>query len=227
MRRVRRKPTTAGLLAALLALFILTVGGGLWLERQQAERQGAGREGGRDGVGSRSRACGGKAAGRRAAGRTGSRAQEPPGRGRARTTCWGPAVSRWTRPCGWRPRGSGIRLTPAIENSRLDFRGMADAYGRVPSRTRGWTFGGTGGSRLRPGSAPWTCYPQLRDGPGPLGLPRRLARSAILRLRARLLGPGPAGRSGSAVGRPLPVAAVAVGKPRSPGACLATAGSSG
>jgi tetratricopeptide (TPR) repeat protein len=40
----RRNPTTAGLLAALLALFLLTAGGGLWLERQQAARQGRAQE---------------------------------------------------------------------------------------------------------------------------------------------------------------------------------------
>jgi tetratricopeptide (TPR) repeat protein len=39
LRWTRRKPTAAGLLAALVALFLLTVGGGLWLERQQAERR--------------------------------------------------------------------------------------------------------------------------------------------------------------------------------------------
>ncbi len=39
-----RKPATAGLLAALLALLMLTVGGGLWLNRQQAVRQGRARE---------------------------------------------------------------------------------------------------------------------------------------------------------------------------------------
>jgi serine/threonine-protein kinase len=40
----RRNPTTAGLLAALLALFLLTAGGGLWWQRQQAERQGRAQE---------------------------------------------------------------------------------------------------------------------------------------------------------------------------------------
>jgi serine/threonine-protein kinase len=37
----RRNPTTAGLLAALLALLLLTVGSGLWFQRQQAERREA------------------------------------------------------------------------------------------------------------------------------------------------------------------------------------------
>jgi serine/threonine-protein kinase len=40
----RRKPTAAGLLAALLVLVVLTVGGGLWFAGQKAERQGRARE---------------------------------------------------------------------------------------------------------------------------------------------------------------------------------------
>jgi serine/threonine-protein kinase len=40
----RRNPTTAGLLAALLALFLLSAGGGLWWQRQRAERQGRAQE---------------------------------------------------------------------------------------------------------------------------------------------------------------------------------------
>jgi serine/threonine-protein kinase len=43
-RWCRRNPTAAGLLAALLALFLLAVGGGLWFEGQKAERQGRARE---------------------------------------------------------------------------------------------------------------------------------------------------------------------------------------
>jgi serine/threonine-protein kinase len=43
-RWCKRKPATAALLAALPALVLLTVGGGLWLERQKAERQGRARE---------------------------------------------------------------------------------------------------------------------------------------------------------------------------------------
>src|SRR5262249_18091555 len=40
----RRKPTAAGLVAALLVLVVLTVGGGLWFAGQKAERQGRARE---------------------------------------------------------------------------------------------------------------------------------------------------------------------------------------
>jgi serine/threonine-protein kinase len=40
----RRNPTTAGLLATLLALFLVTVGAGLWFERQKFERQGRAQE---------------------------------------------------------------------------------------------------------------------------------------------------------------------------------------
>jgi tetratricopeptide (TPR) repeat protein/serine/threonine protein kinase len=43
-RWCRRNPTVAGLLAALLTLFLLTVGGVVWHERQQAERRGRARE---------------------------------------------------------------------------------------------------------------------------------------------------------------------------------------
>jgi serine/threonine protein kinase len=38
-RWCRRNPTTAGLVAALLALLLLATGGGVWLVRQQAERR--------------------------------------------------------------------------------------------------------------------------------------------------------------------------------------------
>jgi tetratricopeptide (TPR) repeat protein len=43
-RWCRRNPTIAGLLAALLALFLLTAGGVVWHEWQQAERRGRARE---------------------------------------------------------------------------------------------------------------------------------------------------------------------------------------
>jgi serine/threonine-protein kinase len=38
LRWVRREPTPAALVATVLALFLLALGGGLWLERQRAER---------------------------------------------------------------------------------------------------------------------------------------------------------------------------------------------
>jgi tetratricopeptide (TPR) repeat protein len=43
-RWCRRNPPTAALVAALLGLVLLAAGGGLWLERQQAERRGRSRE---------------------------------------------------------------------------------------------------------------------------------------------------------------------------------------
>ncbi len=99
----RRKPTTAGLQAALLAFFILTVGGRLWLERQQAERQGGrGRQSRRRWP--RSRAFGSRAADRRR--RPSSRRPGAVWTRPARTTCGG-GWSRRTRTCGWRRRWSG------------------------------------------------------------------------------------------------------------------------
>ncbi len=60
----QRNPTTAGLLAGLLALFVLTVGGGLWFQGQRVERQGRAREAIERRCRS-SRTCGARAAGQR------------------------------------------------------------------------------------------------------------------------------------------------------------------
>ena len=123
----RRKPTTAGLLAALLALFLLTVGGGLWFGRQGAVRQGRAREAVETAL-----------------------KQLPELRQQGR---WPEAQAILTHASSrldeagsddlWRRLVQAdenlrlaaaleqIRLTPAIEGNRLDFRGMADAYARA------------------------------------------------------------------------------------------------
>ncbi len=123
----RRKPTTAGLLAALLALFILTVGGGLWLERQQAERQGRARqalESALDGVPDL-----------RKQGRW-PEAQAVLTQARSRLDEAGSddLRRRLDQADGDLRLAAAlerIRLTPAIEASRFDYRGMADAYARA------------------------------------------------------------------------------------------------
>jgi tetratricopeptide (TPR) repeat protein len=123
----RRKPTTAGLLAALLALFILTVGGGLWLERQQAERQGRAREAVETALA--------EVPGLRQQGRW-PEAQAVLTQARSRLDEAGSDDLR--RRLVQADEGlrlaaalERIRLTPAIEGNRLDFRGMADAYARA------------------------------------------------------------------------------------------------
>jgi serine/threonine-protein kinase len=102
-RWCRRKPTAAGLLAALLALVLLTVGGGCgWRGSRRSGRGGRARR-------SRRRwrrcwACGNKAAGRRR--RPSSRRPGAVWTRPTRTT-WGGSWPRRKRTCGWRPRWSG------------------------------------------------------------------------------------------------------------------------
>jgi tetratricopeptide (TPR) repeat protein len=123
----RRKPTTAGLLATLLALFVLTVGGGLELGRRDAERQGRAREA--------VEAALAQVPGLRRLGRW-PEAQAVLAQGRSRLEEAGSDDLRRRlvqadedlRLAAVLER---IRLTPAIEASRFDYRGMADAYARA------------------------------------------------------------------------------------------------
>jgi tetratricopeptide (TPR) repeat protein len=123
-RWARRKPTAAGLLAALIALLLLTVGGGLWLERQQAERQGRAREA--------VEAALAKLPGLRREGRW-PEAEAVVAQGRSRLDEAGSddlrrRLARADEDLRLAAALERIRLTPAIEASRFDYRGMAEAY---------------------------------------------------------------------------------------------------
>jgi tetratricopeptide (TPR) repeat protein len=123
----RRKPTAAGLLAALLALFILTVGGGLWLERKQAERQGRARETVEKALAEvpRLRQQGRWPEAQAVLTQARSRLDEAGSDDLRRRLVQADEHLRLAAEL------ERIRLTPAIEDNRLDFRGMADAYARA------------------------------------------------------------------------------------------------
>ncbi len=123
----RRNPTAAALAAALFALVTLAVSGGLWLGRQGAERRGRAREAVEAAL-----------------------AQVPPLRkqghwpeaeavlaqGRSRLDEAGSddlrrQVARAGADLRLAAALEQIRLTPAIEANRFDYRGMADAYART------------------------------------------------------------------------------------------------
>ena len=122
----RRNPTMAALLAALLSLFVLTVGGGLWLERKQAERRGRAREAVETALD--------EVPGLRHQGRW-LEAQAILKQARSRLDEAGSEnlrrrLVRADEDLRLAAELERIRLTPAIEGNRLDFRGMADAYAR-------------------------------------------------------------------------------------------------
>ncbi len=129
-RWARRKPTTAGLLAALSALFLVTVGGGLWLERQQAERRGRAREA--------VEAALAQLPGLRREGRwreaeailtqVRSRVDEAGSDDQRRR------LARADEDLRLAAALERIRLAPAIEGGRFDYRGMAEAYARAFKR---------------------------------------------------------------------------------------------
>jgi serine/threonine-protein kinase len=123
----RRKPTTAGLLAALLALFVLTVGGGLELGRREAERRGRAREAVEEALA--------RVPGLRRAGRW-PEAEAVLAQGRSRVDEAGSAdlrrrLARADEDLRLAAALERIRLTPATEGNRFDFRGMAEAYARA------------------------------------------------------------------------------------------------
>ncbi len=123
----RRKPATAGLLAALLALFILTVGGGLWLERQQAERQGRAREAVETVLAEvpRLRHQGRWPEAQAVLTQAWSRLDEAGSDDLRRRLVQADQHLRLAAAL------EQIRLAPAIEGNRLDVRGMASAYARA------------------------------------------------------------------------------------------------
>ena len=123
----RRKPTAAGLLAALLALFILAVGGGLWLERQQAERQGRAREAVETALA--------EVPDLRQQGRW-PEAQAVLTQARSRLDEAGSddlrrRLAQADEDLRLAAALERIRLTPAIEGNRFDYRGMAEAYAQA------------------------------------------------------------------------------------------------
>ena len=115
------------MLAAAKALFVLTVGGGLWQGRQGAERQGRAREA--------VDAALAQIPGLRREGRW-PEAEAVLAQGRSRLDEAGSDdLRRRLARAGADLRLAAalerIRLTPSIEASRLDYRGMADAYART------------------------------------------------------------------------------------------------
>jgi hypothetical protein len=129
-RWARRKPTAAGLLTAISALVLLTVGGGLRLERQQAERQGRAREA--------LEAALAKLPGLRREGRW-SEAESVVAHGRSRLYEAGSddlrrRLARADQDLRLAAALERIRLAPAIEDNHFDYRGMAEAYARAFER---------------------------------------------------------------------------------------------
>jgi serine/threonine protein kinase/Tfp pilus assembly protein PilF len=126
-RWCRRNPTVAGLLAALLALVTVAVGGGLWLERQQAEQRGRAREA--------VEAALAQVPGLRRHGRW-SEAHAILTQARSRLDDAGSddlrrRLGRAEEDVQLAAELEQIRLTPAVIEGEFDFRGMARAYARA------------------------------------------------------------------------------------------------
>jgi serine/threonine protein kinase/tetratricopeptide (TPR) repeat protein len=123
-RWCRRNPSTAGLLAALLALVLLGTGGWVWVERQQAERRGRAR--------AAAEAALAQVPGLRQQGRW-PEAEAVLTQGRSRLDDAGSddlrrRLARAEEDLRLATALEQVRLTPAIEGGRLDYRGMAAAY---------------------------------------------------------------------------------------------------
>jgi tetratricopeptide (TPR) repeat protein len=123
----RRNPTTAGLLAALLALFLLTAGGGLWFERQRFERQGRAQEA--------VEAALAQVPGLRQQGRW-PEARAVLSQARSRVDEAGSdelrrRLAQAEVDLRLAAALETVRLTPAIEGNRFDFRGMAEGYAQA------------------------------------------------------------------------------------------------
>jgi serine/threonine protein kinase/Tfp pilus assembly protein PilF len=123
-RWCRRNPSTAALVAAVLALAVMAAGGGLWLARQQAERQGRAREAVEEALA--------QVPGLRRQGRwpeaTAVLAQ---GRSRLDETNSDDLRRRLERAeadIELAAKLEQIRLTPAIEGGRINYQAMAGAY---------------------------------------------------------------------------------------------------
>jgi serine/threonine protein kinase/Tfp pilus assembly protein PilF len=126
-RWCRRNPTGAALAAVLLALFFLAAGGGVWLERQQAERMGRAREA--------VEAALAQVPGLRRQGRW-PEAQAVLAQAVSRLDdANSEALRRRLRQAEADVNLAAvleqIRLTPASERGRLDYQGMAGAYARA------------------------------------------------------------------------------------------------
>ncbi len=126
-RWCRRNPTGAALAAALSALVLLAVGGGLWLGRQGAERQGRAREA--------VEAALAQIPGLRRQGRW-PEAEAVLAQGRSRLDEAGSddlrrRLARAGEDLRLAAALERIRLTPAIEGNNFDFPGMAEAYARA------------------------------------------------------------------------------------------------
>jgi serine/threonine-protein kinase len=137
-RWCRRKPATAALLAALLALVVLTVGGGLWLEGQRAERQGRAREA--------VEAALAQVPGLRQQGRW-PEAQAVLQQARSRLDEAGSddlqrRLARAEEDLRLAAALEQIRLPAIVDNRAFDLPAMPGPT-RAPSRTRAWTSGGT------------------------------------------------------------------------------------
>jgi tetratricopeptide (TPR) repeat protein len=126
-RWCRRNPTGAALAAAVLALVTLAVGGGLWMEQQGAERQGRAREA--------VEAALAQVKGLRQEGRwreadavitqATSRLDEADSDDLRRRVAQAEADLRLAAGL------ERIRLTPAIDGTRFDYRAMAEAYAQA------------------------------------------------------------------------------------------------
>jgi eukaryotic-like serine/threonine-protein kinase len=126
-RWARREPTKAGLLAALSALFLMTVGGGLWLERQQAKQQGRAQEAVEAALAQLPslRRQGRWPEAEAILAQVGSRVDEAASDQLRRRLTRANAELRLAAAL------ERIRLTPAVEASHFDYRGMAEAYARA------------------------------------------------------------------------------------------------
>jgi tetratricopeptide (TPR) repeat protein len=126
-RWCRRKPAAAALLAALLALVLLTAGGGLWLERQRADRLGRAREA--------VEAALKQVPGLREQGRwTEAEAVLTQARSRlddADSDNLGRQLDQAQVDLALAAALDRIRLTPAIDRSRFDYRSMSGAYAQA------------------------------------------------------------------------------------------------
>jgi tetratricopeptide (TPR) repeat protein len=132
-RWCRRKPTAAGLLAALLALVLLAVGGGLWSEGQKAERQGRAREAVEAALGQLPdlRRQGRWAEAEAVLTQARSRLDE------ARSDDLRLRLAQAEEALQRAAELERLRLSPATEAGRFDYRSMTAAYARAFGQARG------------------------------------------------------------------------------------------
>jgi serine/threonine-protein kinase len=123
----RRNPASAGLVAAILALSLLTVGGTLWFEAQRAERQGRAREAIEAALGQlpNLRRQGRWSEAEAILAQAGSRLDE------AGSGDLPQRISQAESDVRLATALEQIRLTPAVDESRFNYDAMNDAYTRV------------------------------------------------------------------------------------------------